>query len=95
MELDSIAAPPVPDPPGEGDIERRGARPRSRRHADGFAPARNPEMRTPARLAAARRTRRGGTCAAFSAAAPAPAGFTVERRRRRCVKRRITAGRLP
>mgnify|MGYP006288431567 CR=1 FL=1 len=52
---------------------------------DGFAPARNPDLWEPALLAAvARRTRRGGTCATYSAAGAVraaldAAGFTVAR----------------
>jgi tRNA U34 5-methylaminomethyl-2-thiouridine-forming methyltransferase MnmC len=52
---------------------------------DGFAPARNPELWEPALLAAvARHTRRGGTCATYSAAGAVraaldEAGFTVAR----------------
>ena len=67
---------------------------------DGFAPARNPELWTPALLAAvARHTRPGGTAATYSAAgevrrALAAAGFTVERRPGFGRKRHMTAARL-
>jgi tRNA U34 5-methylaminomethyl-2-thiouridine-forming methyltransferase MnmC len=67
---------------------------------DGFAPARNPEMWSPALLAeVARHTAPGGTAATYSAAgavrrALAAAGFAVERRPGYGRKRHMTAARL-
>jgi tRNA U34 5-methylaminomethyl-2-thiouridine-forming methyltransferase MnmC len=65
---------------------------------DGFAPARNPELWEPALLAAvARRTRRSGTCATYSAAGAVraaldAAGFTVERAPGHGRKRHMVTG---
>ncbi|GIX13951.1 MAG: FAD-dependent oxidoreductase [Paracoccaceae bacterium] len=68
---------------------------------DGFSPARNPEMWTPALLAeVARHTRPGGSFATYSAAghvrrALAAAGFAVSRRRGFGRKREMCLGALP
>ena len=109
MNLDSIAAPPLP---GEDHIERRGARPVARRCADGgwssgdrLAAARFTWLQgaaLPLRLEGAAGVRIGepglDRLAAWSLrrerAAPGEAGFAGERRRGHGRRRRMTGGRL-
>lgn len=68
---------------------------------DGFAPARNPALWSDTLLAqVARKTRRGGTAATYSAAghvrrALSAAGFEVQRRRGFGHKRHMTVARMP
>ena len=70
-------------------------------YLDGFSPAKNPELWTPAILSdVARHTAPGGTFATYTAAghvrrALADAGFAVERRPGHGKKRHMSTGRMP